>query len=106
MKRKGTEMNNQQNDDIFLRAEVYQERINDMQARIYRFAVESPGYMNDEIREINRQLSLARTEARIKVDEEHFKKWDDLLQSADAAMIKSRLCDKDLGDEVERDWYC
>lgn len=80
-----------QTDDIYMKAEAYVELINDMQARLFEFGNENPGCINDEIREINRQLSEARMEARINVDEEHFKKWEDLLLAADAAMIKSKL---------------
>ena len=80
-----------QTDDIYMKAEAYVELINDMQARLFEFGNENPGCINDEIREINRQLSEARMEARINVDEEHFTKWEDLLLAADAAMIKSKL---------------
>ena len=73
-------------DSIRLRAEVYFELINDMQARIFEYESEYPDCMNEEIREINRQLSAARMESRINVNEEHFHEWDQLLLTADTAM--------------------
>lgn len=84
-------MNTIQTNDIHLKAEVYSELINDMQAKIAEFEREHPECMNDEIQNINRQLSDARMGSRIYVDEYHFQKWEDLLLSADAAMIKSKL---------------
>lgn len=77
-----------QSDDIHVKAEVYFELINDMQARIFEYENNSPDCINEEIKEINRKLSAARMEARINVDEEHFQIWDNLLLSANAAMIK------------------
>lgn len=80
-------MKNVRNPDIRLKAEVYFALINDMQARIFEFESAKPDCINQTLMDINRQLSDARMEARIKVDDEHFQKWDELLSSADAAMI-------------------
>lgn len=84
-------MKTKQADAIRLKAEVYFDLINDMQARIFEFKHSSPDCMNEEIRSINRRLSAARMESRIHVDEEHFRQWDRLLSRANAAMIRSRL---------------
>ncbi len=80
-----------QTDDVCLKAEIYTELINNMQAKIYEFGRENPGCINVEIRTINNRLSDARMESRIKVDDEHFEKWERLLITADAAMIRSKL---------------
>ena len=78
-------------DDKYLKAEIYLELINDMQARIMEFEKETPNYMTAEIKEANRQLSDARTKARIYIDEEHFLKWETLLDHTDALMLRTRL---------------
>ena len=80
-----------QTNDIHLKAEIYSELINDMQAKIAEFEREHPECMNDEIQNINRQLSDARMGSRVYVDEYHFQEWEDLLLSADAAMIKNEI---------------
>lgn len=79
-----------ENEDMRIKAEAYAELINDMQAKIYEYENENPTCMNDAIRNINKKLSAARMEARIYIDEEHFNKWDELLLSANAAMIRSK----------------
>ena len=88
---KGAYMNTMQTDDIHLKAEIYSELINDMQAQIAEFERDYPGCMNEEIITIRHQLSEARMASRIHVDEEHFQEWESLLLSADAAMIRSKL---------------
>ena len=80
-----------QTDDIHLKAEVYSELINDMQAKIFEFENEHPDCMNEKIKDINHRLSIARMESRIYVDEEHFHLWDELLLSANTTIIKSKL---------------
>ena len=80
-----------QTDDIHLKAEIYSELINDMQAQIADFEREHPDCMNSEIVNINRQLSKARMKSRINIDEAHFQEWESLLLSADAAMIRSEM---------------
>ncbi len=77
--------------DVHLKAEIYTDLINDMQGRIAEFELDNPEYMNDEIRNVNKQLSKARMTSRIKVDEEHFMEWEKLLTSAEAAMIRAKL---------------
>lgn len=73
-------------EDKLIRAEVYGELINDMQARIFRYSEKYPESVNDELRMIDSELSVARMESRIYPDEEHFEKWEQLLQSADTIM--------------------
>lgn len=75
--------------DIHLKAEVYSALINDMQARIMEFEKEHPNHMNDDIRSINQRLSDARMKSRIYVDENHFLEWENLLDSADEAMLRA-----------------
>ena len=79
-----------QTDDIHLKAEIYSELINDMQAKIAEFEREHPDCMNNEIANINNQLSKARMKSRISVDEIHFEEWESLLLSADEAMTRSK----------------
>ena len=78
-------------DDIHLKAEVYTELINDMQAKIYEYSINNPENINKKLKEINRQLSYARMKSRIYVDDEHFKEWEALLLAADATMIQNKL---------------
>lgn len=78
-------------DDMAMKAEIYTELINDMQARIYEYSKETGGHLSKEITDLNKQLSYAHTESRIYVDEEHFKKWDALILSAKAAIIKDKM---------------
>ena len=78
-------------DDIYLKAEIYSELINDMQARIAEFERERPDLTNNEIKNINRQLSKARMRSRININEAHFKEWESLLLSADAAIIRGEI---------------
>lgn len=74
-----------------MKAEIYSELINDMQAKILKFKREHRGHINEEIEDVSRRLSEARMTARINADEAHFRKWDNLLLSADAAMIRYEL---------------
>ncbi|MBO4847179.1 MAG: hypothetical protein J5525_12915 [Lachnospiraceae bacterium] len=83
--------NRMQTDDNFLKAEIYTELINDMQAKITKFKGKYPECVNDELVKIDQQLTDARMLSRIYIDEMHFAKWEDLLTSAKAAMIKSQL---------------
>ncbi len=78
-------------DDIHLKADIYSELINDMQAKISEFMDNYPGCITDELNAVHRKLSDARMGSRIYVDEEHFKEWDALLLSADAAMIADKF---------------
>lgn len=80
-----------QTNDMHLKSELYAELINDMQAKIAEFERDYPECVNEEILNINRQLSDARMSSRVYVDDYHFQEWEDLLLSADAAMIRSKL---------------
>ena len=73
-------------EEMRMQAVVYQDLINDAQARIFEFEKAYPDCMTDEIRDINQQLSDARMQSRVYVDVEHFQKWEGLIQSAKAAM--------------------
>ncbi len=85
------DMKTMQADDILIKAELYSELINDMQAKIAEFERNYPDCVNDEILNINRQLSDARMGSRIYIDETHFEKWENLILAADAAMIRSKI---------------
>ena len=78
-------------DDMTMKAEIYTGLINDMQARIYEYSKETGGHLSKEITDLNKQLSCAHTESRIYVGEEYFKKWDVLILSAKAAIIKDKM---------------
>ena len=73
-------------EEMRLQALIYQELINDAQARIFEFEKAYPDCMTDDIRDINKQLSDARMQSRVYVDMEHFQKWEGLIQSAKVAM--------------------
>ncbi len=75
-------------DDIVLKAEMYSELINDMQAKIYEYSQTVNGNLKKEIQVLNEQLSEARMEVRIYTDEAHFKKWNDLLLSVRSAILR------------------
>lgn len=79
-------MKEKANEEMQIQAVVYQELINDTQARIFEFEKAYPDCVTDEIRDINRRLSDARMQSRVYVDVEHFRKWEGLIQAAKAAM--------------------
>ena len=74
-----------------VRAEVYTDIINDRLAKITELKRKKPNYMTDEIRNLRNRLIAAHQESRIHPDEEHFKKWDSLIVSTDAALVKAEL---------------
>lgn len=76
-------------EEMRMQAVVYQELINDAQARIFELEKAYPDCITDEIRDINQQLSDARMQSRVYVDMEHFPKWEELIQSAKVAMEKA-----------------
>jgi hypothetical protein len=75
--------------DIHLKAEMYTELINDMQAKIMEFERDYPDCMSDELANVKSKLSEARMESRIRIDEAHFQKWESLLLAANVAMQQS-----------------
>lgn len=79
-------MKEKANEEMRMQAVVYQELINDAQARIFELEKAYPDCMTDEIRDINKQLSDTRMQSRVYVDMEHFQKWEKLIQSAKVAM--------------------
>ena len=82
-------------EEMRMQAVVYQELINDAQARIFEFEKAYPDCMTDKIRDINKQLSDARMQSRVYVDMEHFQKWEGLIQAANAAM-ETAVADQDV----------
>ena len=72
-----------------VRAEVYTDIINDRLAKISEFKRTKPDYMTDEIRNLRQKLITAHQESRLYPDEEHFKIWDSLIISIDAALGKA-----------------
>ncbi len=78
-------------EDPMIKAEIYTELINDMQAQISEYMSKNPHRKNEKLVTIKKRLSSARMESRIYVDEEHFDQWEDLLLSAKATMIKNDL---------------
>ena len=74
-----------------VRAAVYTDIINDRLAKISEFKRIKPDYMTDEIRNLRKHLIIAHQESRIHPDEEHFKKWDSLIISIDAALVKAEV---------------
>jgi len=56
--------------------------------------------MTDEIRNLRNRLIVAHQESRIHPDEEHFKKWDSLIISTDAALVKAELKTKAIEDAM------
>lgn len=82
-------------EEMRMQAVVYQELINDAQARIFELEKSYPDCITDEIRDINQQLSDARMQSRVYVDLEHFQKWEGLIQSAKVAM-ETAVADQDV----------
>lgn len=78
-------------EDKLIKAEVYGELINDMQAKIMRYSENHPECIDDRLEEINSELSTARMESRIFPDDEHFEKWESLLAAAEIAMLENRI---------------
>ena len=74
-----------------VKAEVYTDIINDRLARITEFKRENPKYMTDEIKNLRNDLIIAHQESRTHPNEEQFKKWDSLIISIDAALVKAKL---------------
>lgn len=77
--------------ELYIMAEIYSERINDAQAKIIELELNEPSCITDRIKQLKKELSYARTQSRVFVDEEHFKKWDELLSDTEAAIIRSKL---------------
>lgn len=86
-------MKEKANEEMRMQAVVYQELINDAQARIFELEKARPDCMTDEIRDINKQLSDARMQSRVYVDLEHFQKWEELIRSAKVA-IETAISDQ------------
>ena len=78
--------------NTIIKSEVYTDIINDRLAKITEFKRTKPNYMTDRIRDLRKDLIIAHQESRLYLDEEHFKKWDSLIISVDAALVEAKTC--------------
>ena len=76
--------------DKHLKAEIYAEIINDRLAMFFRY-IQKHGDNNDEINEIKDKLARAHHVVKIYPDEEHFQKWQALIDEADVALAKAKI---------------
>ena len=68
--------------DKYMRAGLYAEMMNLRQAKLCFYVLEK-GDVDERIEDIRDQLALAYCEVRRWPDEEHFKKWDELIAHVD-----------------------
>ena len=76
--------------DKDMQMEIYTDRLNYMNAAIYRFLLANPNNeLKDELTKQSKELSIAYGESRFHYDKEHYDYWDKLLENSKMLLKKA-----------------
>ena len=76
--------------DKDMQMEIYTDRLNYMNAAIYRFLLANPNNeLKDELTKQSKKLSIAYGESRFHYDKEHYDNWDKLLENSRLLLKKA-----------------
>ena len=77
------------NNELIAKTEAYADRINDMQCAFGRLEIDHPEACDNDVEEVRLQLDKARSEVYIKVDDNDFIRYEELLAEANKLLEKT-----------------
>lgn len=77
------------NNELIAKTEAYADRINDMQCAFGRLEIDHPEACGNDVAEVRLRLDKARSEVYIKVDDNDFIRYEELLAEANKLLEKT-----------------